>query len=135
MRSGGRALLGVFAGAGLALCAADVARAASLELVGDDFESPTYVTSQPDDPDRIYVVEQDGRIKLTAGGQTTTFLDLDSIVLSAGESGAGNEQGLLSMAFSPDYATSGRFYVFYTGVDEGTLHVDQLTASRAAADP
>jgi hypothetical protein len=119
---------------GGAAAASPAAGALSLEQIGT-YSSPVYVTSDPTDEDRIFVVEQDGRIRLTTGGQTTTFLDLDPVVLSAGEPGGGNEQGLLSMAFAPDYAASGRFYVFYTGTDAGTLHVDQLTASGDAVDP
>src|SRR5215211_825002 len=125
-----------------ALCAAILgtlgvaspASAASLEPIGT-YSSPVYVTSDPGDEDRIFVVEQDGRIQLTAGGATSQFLDLDPIVLSAGEPGGGNEQGLLSMAFAPDFHTSGRFYVDYTGTDGGSLHVAELTASGDFADP
>jgi hypothetical protein len=126
--------VGVAACAGFGLWTSAAASAASLEPIGT-YDAPVYVTSDPTDPDRIFVVEQDGRIRLTAQGQTTTFVDLDPIVRSAGEPGAGGEQGLLSMAFAPDYATSGGFYVFYTGTDEGALHVDELTASGETADP
>jgi Glucose / Sorbosone dehydrogenase len=120
--------------AGLSVAASAAAPAASLEQIGT-YSSPVYVTSDPGDPDRVFVVEQDGRIRLTAGGQTTTFVDLDAIVLSAGEPGAGGEQGLLSMAFAPDYVATGRFFVFYTGADAGALHVDELTAGADSADP
>jgi Glucose / Sorbosone dehydrogenase len=132
-----RTLIASGVGAATLLVGATGAHAASLEQVGS-YASPVYVTSDPTDEDRIFVVEQDGRIKLTSGGVTTTFLDLDPIVLSAGEPGqpgTGNERGLLSMAFALDYAQSGRFYVFYTGTDAGTLHVDELTASGDTADP
>jgi hypothetical protein len=123
------------AGIGIAglFAQADNAFAVSLDQIGT-FGQPTYVTSDPGDPDRIFVLEQDGRIQLTASGQTTTFVDLDSIVLSAGEPGAGNEQGLLSVAFAPDYETSARLYVAYSGMDAGALHVDELTASGDVAD-
>jgi Glucose / Sorbosone dehydrogenase len=56
-------------------------------------------------------------------------------VLSVGEPGAGNEQGLLSMAFAPDFHLSGRFYVAYTGNGAGDLHVAEVTASGDSADP
>ena len=110
------------------------AHAASLEPIGS-FAQPTFITSDTSDENRIFVVEQDGRIRLTAGGTTTTFLDIDSEVLSAGEPGAGNEQGLFSMAFAPDFHVSGRFFVAYTGNGEGDLHVAEVTASGDAADP
>jgi len=125
----------------LALCAwvsalgAGDAAAATLEPVGS-FSQTTFVTSDTNDENRIYVVEQDGRIRLASGNATTTFLDIDSEVLSAGEVGANNEQGLLSMAFAPDFHLSGRFYVAYTGSsDAGDLHVAELTASGDSADP
>jgi hypothetical protein len=80
-----------------------------LALVGT-FSSPTYLTAPPGDAERLFVVEQGGRIRVVRNGATlpTAFLDLTSLVLSGGE------RGLLSMAFAPDYASTGRFYVYYT---------------------
>jgi glucose/arabinose dehydrogenase len=58
----------------------------------------------------VFVVEQSGRIVLLLGGKRVRrpFLDLSNEVT------AGGEQGLLSMAFAPDYARTGRFYVYFT---------------------
>ncbi len=69
-----------------------------------------FVTAPPGDGERLFVVEQEGLIRVVKNGVTlpTAFLDLTGPVLSGGE------RGLLSMAFAPDYATSGRFYVYYT---------------------
>ena len=80
-----------------------------LALVGT-FATPTYLTSPPGDAERLFVVEQGGRIRIVRNGAVlpTAFLDLTSLVLSGGE------RGLLSMAFAPDYASTGRFYVYYT---------------------
>jgi Glucose / Sorbosone dehydrogenase/PASTA domain len=80
-----------------------------LALVGT-FSSPTYVTAPPGDGERLFVVQQDGRIRVVRNGAIlpTDFLDLTGPVL------LGGERGLLSMAFAPDYAASGRFYVYYT---------------------
>src|SRR4051794_34718636 len=74
------------------------------------FDQPVYVTAPPGDPHRVFVVEQPGRIIEVRDGvkQDPAFLDIASRVKSGGE------QGLLSMAFAPDYATSGRYYVYYT---------------------
>ncbi len=74
------------------------------------FRSPVYVTAAPKDERRLFVVEQAGVIRVVRGGrvQRTPFLDIRSRVVSGGE------QGLLSLAFAPDYASSGRFYVYYT---------------------
>ncbi len=54
------------------------------------------------------MVERDGRVILLAGGRRSTFLDISRQVSTDGEG------GLLSMAFAPDYARSGRFYLYYT---------------------
>jgi hypothetical protein len=131
MRVAGGLAAGV-AVAAMSLAVAAPVAAVTLEPIGT-YSAPVFVTSDPDDPDRIFVVEQGGRIMLTAGGQTTTFLDLTTVDPPIVQSGG--ERGLLSMALSPDYRTSGRFYVFYTGTDGGTLHVDELTSSGLTADP
>jgi glucose/arabinose dehydrogenase len=84
-------------------------RGVRLVKVGD-FDAPLYVTAPPGDRRRIFVVEQAGRIMVVRGGKTLgqPFLDIRSEVTSGGE------QGLLSLAFAPDYARSGLFYVYYT---------------------
>jgi len=76
------------------------------------FDSPVYVTTAPGDPDTLYVVEQPGTIRIVRNGKIAgTFLDIRSLVVSGGE------QGLLSMAFSPQYASNHLFYVSYTNVN------------------
>ncbi|MEA2273202.1 MAG: hypothetical protein QOI98_1910 [Solirubrobacteraceae bacterium] len=97
----------------------------SLVQIGD-FASPTYVTAPPGDMHRVFVVEQRGTIALVKdSGQRSVFLDIQGLVT------AGGERGLLSMAFAPDYATSGRFYVYYTGrtpatEQTGDIEVDEF---------
>lgn len=130
MRSG-RLLLATALCAVGSLWVAPIASATGLELIAN-YTSPVFVTSDPSNANRVFVVEQGGgsnppRIQLTQGGTTTTFLDA-SLLTSPGVV-AGGEQGLLSMAFAPDYASSNRLYVFYTGTDGGALHVDEFTAS------
>ncbi len=85
------------------------ARGVKLVSVGR-FNSPLYVTAPPGDARRLFVVEQGGTIRLVRGGKRVSrpFLDIRSKVT------AGGEQGLLSMAFAPDYARTRRFYVNYT---------------------
>src|SRR5215216_7355901 len=69
----------------------------------------TYIAANRAEPKRLYVVEQDGRIRYLVGGRVRgTFLDLRNAVVSGGE------QGLLSVAFHPNYARKHRFYVNYT---------------------
>lgn len=73
------------------------------------FSEPTYLTAPRGDA-RRFVVERGGRVRVVKGGRVLgePFLDVSSLVSTGGES------GLLSMAFAPDYADSGRFYVYYT---------------------
>src|SRR4051794_38519358 len=96
---------------GGALIASAAAQAAPQLVKVGDFSSPTYVTAAPGDASRLFVTEQPGRVRVVRDGAVleTPFLDLTSIVQSAE-----NERGLLSAAFAPDYATSGRFYVYLT---------------------
>jgi glucose/arabinose dehydrogenase len=107
------------------------AAAVRLDLIGR-FTQPTHVAAPPADRERVFVVEQAGRIRIVRGGRVNRrpFLDIRSRVL------AGGERGLLSIAFAPDYAASRRFYVFYTD-RSGDLRVVEYRASADAdlADP
>ena len=105
-------------------------RGVRLRRIGT-FTSPTYVTAPPGDRRRLFVVEQGGRIRVLVDGRLRArpFLDLRSRVR------AGGEQGLLSMAFAPDYARSGRFYVDYTDRNGDSRIVEYRRASRVRADP
>jgi hypothetical protein len=102
---------------------ASASAAPALQQVGS-FDRPTYVTSDPRDPNRLFVVEQPGRIQLVEGGTTSTFLDIQPLV----------DYGLLSMAFSPHYASNHLFYVIYAGVD-GDWHLDEFHVNGDSADP
>ena len=77
-------------------------------LFQSGFVMPVHVAAPRLDPHRVFVVEQEGRIKMVKGGVTTTFLDITTKVACCGE------RGLLSVAFHPDYETNGNFYVYYT---------------------
>jgi glucose/arabinose dehydrogenase len=90
---------------------AKAAAASGVKLVGiGSFDAPLYVTAPPGDRRRIFVVEQGGTIRVVRAGKRLSqpFLDIRSLV------SAGGEQGLLSLAFAPDYAQTKRFYVNYT---------------------
>jgi len=106
----------------LAVLGAAVAMAAppvTIRPYARGFDSPTYVASTPAEPNRLYVVEQPGRIRyLVRGRLAGTFLDIRSRVASGGE------RGLLSMAFSPRYKQNHRFYVDYTDVNGNTRVVE-----------
>lgn len=91
------------------------------------FDSPVHVAQAPGDRRRLFVVEQAGRIRVIRDGRTlrTPFLDISDRVKSGGE------QGLLSVAFAPDYASSGRFYVDYTDLDGNSQVVEFRRGSSA----
>jgi len=87
--------------------------------VARGFDQPVYVTAPRSEPGRLYVVEQEGRIQVLEKGKRRVFLDIRSRV------GAdSSEQGLLSMAFHPGYATNRRFYVNYTDLHGHTRVVE-----------
>ncbi len=97
--------------------------------VGQGFDQPVFVTSAPGNLDRLFVVEKTGQIQMLnpATGTKALFLDIPDNQLSTG-----GEQGLLSMAFHPDYASNGKFYVYMVNED-GNLEVRQYT--RSATNP
>jgi len=119
--------LGTFGAAALlALLVAPAAgQGASLQPIGS-FEEPVFVTSDPGNPDRLFVVERRGDVERVEGGTVSPFVDLRSQVGCGGD--CGGERGLLSIALAPDFDASGRFYVDYANDGDGTLHVDELTA-------
>jgi glucose/arabinose dehydrogenase len=94
------------------------------------FQSPTALAAPPGDQRRVFVVEQGGRIRVVRGGRVLRrpFLDLSGDVVSGGE------QGLLGLAFAPDYARSGRFYVNFTNRSGDTRIVEFRRASADVAD-
>jgi glucose/arabinose dehydrogenase len=102
----------------------------SLVEVASGFTRPLFVAAPPGD-DRLFVVEQDGHIQLLRGGERIgTFLDISAMV------SAGNEQGLLGLAFSPNYSDDGRFYVDYTDRHGNTVVAEyQVSSDPDAADP
>lgn len=95
------------------------------------FEQPLYV-AQPRGDDALYVVEQTGRVqRLPAdGGEPELFLDLSGEVSCCGE------QGLLSVAFAPDYERSGLVYASYTNTDGDSRIVEfRRSEEGPVADP
>jgi glucose/arabinose dehydrogenase len=94
------------------------------------YNSPILLTPAADGTGRLFVVEQAGLIRII--GQDAPFLDLTGRVGSSG-----NEQGLLGLAFAPDYETSGCFYVNYTNLQGNTIisRFTVLPGNPASADP
>jgi glucose/arabinose dehydrogenase len=102
--------------------------ALKLTEVADGLESPVFLTSPPGDQ-RMFVVELDGVIKVIENGQVlgTPFLDIASTVVS--NEYQGDERGLLGMAFHPNYAQNGRFFLYYTSDATGGNAVYEYSVS------
>ncbi|HMP02730.1 MAG TPA: PQQ-dependent sugar dehydrogenase [Gemmatales bacterium] len=99
--------------------------------VGQGFTNPIFATSAPGDPDRLYVVQQNGQIRLldpaTGTIAPTPFLNLSGI---AGTNLiSGGERGLLGLAFDPNFTTNGHFYINYTSSTDfaGSTHASGFT--------
>ena len=107
------------------------ARGVRLKQIGT-FDAPVAFAAPPQDRRRQFVVEQGGTIRVIRDGKvlSTPFLDIRDRVV------AGGEQGLLGLAFAPDYAASKRFYVYYTAKADGANTVAEFRASSPdRADP
>ena len=106
------------------------ARGVKLKRIGS-FDAPVFVTAPPGDRTRQLVVEQGGRIMVLRDGRKlgTPFLDLREQVTT------GSEQGLLSLAFAPDYADSGLFYVYFTDTDGDQRIVEFRRRDADRGDP
>lgn len=81
----------------------------ALQLVTDQLQFPLYLTSPPGDS-RLFILEKDGRVRIVANGQLLAqpFLDITALTSKGGE------QGLLGLAFDPQFASNRRFFVSYT---------------------
>ncbi|MBD3222013.1 glucose dehydrogenase, partial [bacterium] len=123
------ALLALFAG-GLA---GQADAAPSVELTVDGLSAPARVTAPEGDP-RLFVVELTGRIRVfdRDGTDRGVFLDWSDRISTGGE------RGLLGLAFDPDYAENGRFFINYTDPSGDTritrLEVDPADPDRALPD-
>ena len=101
-----------------------------LEKVGD-FDQPLYVAQPPDSED-LYVVEKPGRIRLVRGGKVREepVLDISDEVSDSGE------QGLLSIAFAPDFKESRLLYAYFTDSEEDQQVVEfTMAGDGSSIDP
>lgn len=118
------------------------------EVVESDELTVMVYAAQPPGSDDWYLVDALGYVRVFSGGtlQATPFLDVSSEVQDSGFAGAlpsggaqnYDERGLLSIAFPPDYATSGKFYVTLIPTSiasDSTDHDQVLEYTRSAADP
>ncbi len=90
----------------------------AIDTVATGLVNPLFVTYAPFDSTRIFILEQPGRIRIVKNSTllSRSFLDIDSIVGSTG-----SEQGLLGLAFHPNYQSNGFFYVNYTNNSGNTV--------------
>ena len=110
----------------------------TLEPVVQGLSFPIFLTAPRGDGDRLFVVERDGRIRIVRNGaiEEPPFLDVGDRITTLG-----GEQGLLGLAFHPEYASNGYLYVNYTDtlghtqVVRYTVSVDPDSADAASALP
>jgi glucose/arabinose dehydrogenase len=97
------------------------------ERIASGLSRPLFVTAPPRDVSRIFIVEKTGRIRILKWGALlpTAFLDVAALVSS------GSEQGLLGLAFHPQYADNGRFFINYTDTSGNTV----IAEYRVSANP
>jgi len=95
------------------------------EAVASGFSRPTFLVHAGDGSGRLFVIEQGGLIRILQGTSilSTPFLDIRSRVNSTG-----SEQGLLGLAFHPNYPTNGVFFVDYTNA-AGSIVISRFTVS------
>ena len=99
--------------------------ALGLETISSGYNKPIVITNAGDD--RLFIAEQDGQIKILHNdGTVTTFLDIHTRVYSIG-----GEQGLLGLAFHPNYGSNGYFYVNYIN-NAGNTRISRFSVT---ADP
>ena len=100
----------------------------AVDLVAKGLEQPLFLTSPPDDLERLFVLERPGRIRILKNGSLLEepFLDIKRKITTRGEG------GILGLAFHPNYKENGRFFINYTEkknkgatiVAEWTVHPD-----------
>jgi glucose/arabinose dehydrogenase len=105
-----------------------------IEAIAGDFRRPLLVAHAGDGSNRLFVVEQFGRIYILENSQRRAepFLDIGDKITTAG-----NEQGLLGLAFHPDYKNNGLFFVNYSRAEDGDNVIEryQVSSDPNIADP
>ena len=101
--------------------------------VASGLQAPVFVTAPRLDTNRLFVVEQAGRIRIIKNGVLlpTPFLDVDSVA----NGGPGSEQGLLGLAFHPNYEQNGRFFVSYTRSGGGAAGHSEIAEYTVSGNP
>jgi glucose/arabinose dehydrogenase len=101
-----------------------------VDRVAAGLNRPTYVGAAPGDPDALWVLEQPGRVvRLGEDGGRTVLLDMTDRVLTGGE------QGLLGMAFHPDFATTRRVFLHWSDLEGDTRVAEFLAGPDGTISP
>ena len=100
-----------------------------LEQIGGNFSRPLLVTSAPGETSRMFVVDQNGKIFVVKDGVqlSTPFLDVSAL------NSSGGERGLLGLAFHPQYASNGYFFINFTD-NSGDTQVSRYQVSAGNSD-
>jgi glucose/arabinose dehydrogenase len=102
-----------------------------LQTVTTNLTFPVFMTADPSDNVRLFIVEKGGLIRIFNRNSSSlnTFLDLRALISTIGE------RGLLGMAFDPGYITNGQFYVFYTNQNGDLVIARYIRATSDVANP
>jgi len=103
----------------------------TLQSVASGLVLPVDIANAGDGSGRLFIVEQDGRIRILSGGQLlpTSFLDITPLLRTSG-----SEQGLLGVAFHPNYSSNGYFFVNYTRQSDAATVIARYTRSATDAN-
>lgn len=93
----------------------------SFEAVVTNLIRPLYVTHAGDGSERLFIVEQRGRINIWDGSEFSIFMDISNLISQEALGTSYTERGLLGLAFHPDYAENGMFFINYTDRNGGTV--------------
>ncbi|UCH91396.1 MAG: PQQ-dependent sugar dehydrogenase [Nitrospirota bacterium] len=93
-------------------------------IVKHQFSKPVFLTASPDDTNRLFVVEQEGYIRIVQEDSvlSTPFLDINEKLSTGGE------RGLLGLAFHPRFSSNGRLFVNYTRARDGATVIAEYHA-------
>lgn len=108
--------------------AAGAPLALTLQEVATGLNAPIFLTAPAGDS-RLFILERAGRIRVVQNGNllTTPFLDISTLTTTSGE------RGLLSLAFHPQYARNGYFFIYYTNL-AGDIVIERRQVSAGNAN-
>lgn len=102
-----------------------------LELVAEGFTAPVALAVANDGTNNLYIADQNGNIDKIApdGTDLGRFLDVDDLIVNLNP--GYDERGLLGLAFHPEYADNGRFFVYYSAPSNAGNHIGRVSEFQA----